>query len=393
VPSGGPWGRCSRVWSRGGIDSGFGVKQLAARIDLQIRRVAEGSAKVADRLRREVLYFVAICAPVGPQVQAVQRAFKLWGLIPTAEVLSADVVRLQPLLREAREQLNGAKDSWLKAASGRAENLPKLKQTLVSVHAKAADIHNGALMKLTAALVERLDKMPVSGVSEPVAMEYATALLLAESAFENHSNLSEDFPKQVDAMLERLDAARQGRLSPTSVAPMLDEMSKRAQERVLLAQVGREIQANLRHMEQVARCIFPRQQQARGSCDTGQGQRADSRCAADPRPHRSRSPARAVPAADRDLRQSGNSRQQRRSRAAGRIAVRSRLLHRSGRAAASRPRPADRAADRQAPGRNASAGCRARFGRGRGRRAARRAAAARRGGASRAQRRRRTRGP
>ena len=217
----------------GGIDSGFGVKQLTARIDLQIRRVAEGSAKVADRLRREVLYFVAICAPVGSQVQAVQRSFKLWGLIPTAEVLSADVVRLQPLLREAREQLNGAKDAWLKAASGRAENLPKLKQTLVSVHAKAADIHNGALMKLTAALVERLDKMPASGVPEPVAMEYATALLLAESAFENYSNLSEDFPKQVDAMLARLDAARQGKLSPTAVAPMLDEMSKRAQERVL----------------------------------------------------------------------------------------------------------------------------------------------------------------
>ena len=239
-----------------GLDAGFGVKQLAARIDLQIRRVSEGSAKVADRLRREVLYFAAICAPVGPQVQAVQRAFKLSGLIPSAEVLSADVVRLQPLLREAREQLAGAKDAWLKAASGRAENLAKLKQTLASVHAKAAEIHNGALMKLTAALVERLDKMPSSGVSEPVAMEYATALLLAESAFENYSNLSPDFPKQVDAMLARLDAARQGLPSAAGGVPMLDEMSKRAQERVLLAQVGREIQANLRHMEQVLDGFF-----------------------------------------------------------------------------------------------------------------------------------------
>jgi chemosensory pili system protein ChpA (sensor histidine kinase/response regulator) len=239
-----------------GLDAGFGVKQLTARIDLQIRRVAEGSAKVADRLRREVLYFVAICAPVGPQVQAVQRAFKLSGLIPSAEVLSADVVRLQPILREAREQLAGAKDSWLKAASGRAENLPKLKQTLVSVHAKAADIHNGALMKLTAALVERLEKMPASGVPEPVAMEYATALLLAESAFENYSSLSADFPRQVDAMLARLDAARQGRAAAGAGAPMLDEMSKRAQERVLLAQVGREIQVNLRHMEQVLDAFF-----------------------------------------------------------------------------------------------------------------------------------------
>ncbi len=239
-----------------GLDRGFGVKQLTARIDLQIRRVAEGSAKVADRLRREVLYFVAICAPVGPQVQAVQRAFNLSGLIPSAEVLSADVVRIQPLLREAREQLSGVKDAWLKAASGRAENLPKLKHTLASVHAKAAEIHNGTLMKLTAALVERLDKMPTTGVSEPVAMEYATALLLAESAFENYSTLSTDFPQQVDAMLARLDAVRQGRVPTSEGVAMLDEMSKRAQERVLLAQVGREIQANLRHMEQLLDAFF-----------------------------------------------------------------------------------------------------------------------------------------
>ena len=60
-----------------GVESGFGVKQLCGRVDLQIRRFVEGSAKVADRMRREVLYYVAISAPVGPQVQAVQRAFRL----------------------------------------------------------------------------------------------------------------------------------------------------------------------------------------------------------------------------------------------------------------------------------------------------------------------------
>jgi chemosensory pili system protein ChpA (sensor histidine kinase/response regulator) len=98
--------------------------------------------------------------------------------------------------------------------------------------------------------------MPASGVPEPIAMEYATALLLAESAFENYSNLSQDFPKQVDAMLARLDAARQGRAAAAGGATMLDEMSKRAQERVLLAQVGREIQVNLRHMEQVLDAFF-----------------------------------------------------------------------------------------------------------------------------------------
>ena len=37
---------------------------------------------------------------------------------------------------------------------------------------------------------------------------------------------------------------------------MLDEMARRAQERLLLAQVAREIQANLRHMEQVLDAFF-----------------------------------------------------------------------------------------------------------------------------------------
>ena len=105
----------------GALERSFGAKQLVARIDMQIRRVTEGSAKVADRLRREVLYYVATAQPGSQKVEAVQRAYHLGALIPTAEALDADVVRLQPLLRDARDQLASAKDAWLKAASGRAD--------------------------------------------------------------------------------------------------------------------------------------------------------------------------------------------------------------------------------------------------------------------------------
>ena len=240
-----------------GLEPGFGVKQLAARIDLQVRRVVEGSGKVADRLRREVLYYVAIAAPVVPSVKDVQRTFRLAELIPSAEVMNADLVRIQPLLREARDHLATAKDAWLKFTSGRAENLPKLKQTMVAVHRIAAEIGNGALMKLSSSLVERLDRLPAGGTPEPLAMEYATGMLLAENAFENYASINADFPKQVDLMLERLDAATAARpMHAEAGAPLLDEMSRRAQERVLLAQVGREIQANLRHIEQVLDAFF-----------------------------------------------------------------------------------------------------------------------------------------
>ncbi len=241
----------------GGLDPGFGAKQLAARIDLQIRRVVEGSSKVADRLRREVLYYVAVSVPVASTVQAVQKAFGLAALIPSAEALNADLVRLHPILREAREQLGAAKDMWLKVTTGRAESLPNLMRTLDAVHADAVEIGNPALMKLTGSLVARLEKMPPSGnVTEPVAMEYATAMLLAENAVEKFGNLSSEFPKQVEAMLARLDAAQASRPIPAATAPILDEMFRRAHERVLLTQVAREIQVNLRRMEQVLDAFF-----------------------------------------------------------------------------------------------------------------------------------------
>ncbi len=237
-----------------GVDAGFGVKQLCGRIDLQIRRFIEGSTKVADRMRREVLYYVAISAPVGPQVQAVQRAYRLPGFIPTAEVLSADVVRVQPHLREARDLLTTAKDLWLKLTGGRAESLPKLKQTLSALRDKSAAIGEASLSTLATALASRLDKLATGAIPDALAMEYATGLLLAESAIENFASLSADFPRQVEAMIARLDAAQENRPAPP--APMLDEMARRAQERLLLAQVAREIQANLRHMEQVLDAFF-----------------------------------------------------------------------------------------------------------------------------------------
>ena len=63
------------IVDEGALERSFGAKQLVAAIDMQIRRVTEGSAKVADRLRREVLYYVATAQPGRPQVEAVQRAY------------------------------------------------------------------------------------------------------------------------------------------------------------------------------------------------------------------------------------------------------------------------------------------------------------------------------
>ena len=145
----------------------------------------------------------------------------------------------------------------MKVTLGRAESLPRLRETLQSVHGNAAEIGNEALTRLTSSLISRLDAMPPSGaVPDAVAMEYATAILLAESAVESRGGLAGNFPEQVAAMLSRLDAAQAARPIPAATGPLIDEIFRRAQERILVAQVAREMQANLRRMEQVLDAFF-----------------------------------------------------------------------------------------------------------------------------------------
>ena len=137
---------------------------------------------------------------------------------------------------------------------------------------------------------------------------------------------------------------------------MLDEMSKRAQERVLLAQVGREIQVNLRHMEQVLDAFF-RDNTKRADLATLAKDSAQIRGAlrilglAEADRLLELCEQQIATYADPDAPVSNDDLELLAESLSG-----PRLLHRGRRAAASRPRPADRAAHRQAPGRGAGAG-------------------------------------
>ena len=261
-------------WSVGGLLDGVAsnligttlpTKMAAARIDLQIRRLIEGSGKVADRLRREVLYFLA-SAPEGgevaPRLAQVQKLYRLHDLLPVPETVEeTEWARLQPLLRDIRELLSQAKDAWLRFTAGRKDSLPQLRQTLEALRSKGDSLRHVPLQELFAALKYAIDSMVTRGASETsegMAVEFATALLLAENALDGYRHLSADFPRQVQAMAQRLQAAALDLPPPdetTSIA-LLDDMARRAQERMLLSQVAREIQSNLRQIEQVLDGFF-----------------------------------------------------------------------------------------------------------------------------------------
>ena len=235
------------------------VNQISSRIDLQIRRLLEGAGGVAERLMRAALYHVAR-APLAltPRVAEVQETFALPALLPRAVGESAVPPR-DAVLRRLREALATTEELWGKVCIGSMASLPGFAEHARSVAALTEEIAHTDLKRLGQGLgaIASWLQEDASRYSDAVAMEVATAILLLQNAQESFKRLGMDFAQQVDLMVARLYACIGGQpVAGGDEVPLLDEMTRRAQEKLLISQVAREIQNNLAQIEQALDAFF-----------------------------------------------------------------------------------------------------------------------------------------
>src|SRR5216117_1317233 len=234
------------------------AKQLCNRIEQQIKRLLEGTPSVAERLMREVLYYVARAKPATARVREVQEAYHLSQTIPAAES-DGDAVEESPALKSAREHLTHAKDAWNKFASGNAPSLLAFRDSAAALKDDAEQLGNSDLTALAGEVVGVATWLTSNreNMSEGVALEVATALLLLENALAGLAHLSGEFARQAQLLRSRLEDCMLGKLRRSAPEiPLLDEMSRKAQERLLMSQVVSEMRANLRTIEQVLDAFF-----------------------------------------------------------------------------------------------------------------------------------------
>lgn len=233
------------------------LRKLSARLDTQIRKLIEGSTTIAERLLRDVLYQVAV-APAGSEhIECVRAAFQLDQQLPKTQHAADDEAK-RPIVAQLRDLLGNAKDDWNRFCSGTAAALPRFHQRVDESCVLAVQLgHEGFTLLVNAIsdMAETLRKDPLRH-DETVAIEVATALLLAESSIGAYPGLGEDFPLQVDAMVARLGALNRGESLQALALPQLDDIARKAQERLLMAQVVREITANLATIEQALDAFF-----------------------------------------------------------------------------------------------------------------------------------------
>ena len=246
-----------------------GVRQVATRVEQQLRRLADGSSSVAERVLREVLYWVARAGGVGGagaraaaslRALSARQAYRLEGSLPQ-EGPEPDISQRMSISLALRDSIERAKEAWSKYAAGIESALAAFAEHARAISERGTKLGNpdlAALMLEISRVAGHLEARPKTAITEPVAMEVATALLLAENAAENYRRLPPDFDRQVKVMLARLAVAVFGAETTGALptAGLIDEMTRRAQEKLATVSAVAEMKGNLHKIEQALDAYF-----------------------------------------------------------------------------------------------------------------------------------------
>ena len=231
------------------------VKQLFARINLQIRRLSEGSHSIAERLLRDALFFIARIAEPSPLAEQIQRTYQLNGVVPTDYTSRRYGQVDAATLLQAKEKLTQAKTLWNRIASGDATAAESYETEMRQLTEVGSQLGSSSLSKLLRELngIARL-----AGHSRPgdrLGLEMATSLLFVENALNNIGRLDDTFSTRADALTARLVSIVAGE-EPKEGAEWLDDMSREAQQRQTLGVIATEMQSSLRQVEKTLEEFF-----------------------------------------------------------------------------------------------------------------------------------------
>ncbi len=245
----------SEAVASGQVAAELYVKQLFARINLQLRRLSEGATGITERVLRDALFFLASVEHPSPRTLQVRSAWQLDGLVPhDYGKLRYGQIDLDSLVL-AKEKLNQAKNIWSRIAGGDGGLATAFELEMKELTEAGTRLNSAPLSRLLREL---------NGIARPAAharpgdglgLEMATSLLFVENALNNISRLPEDFPARAEALTSRLLSVVAGEV-PADSAQWLNDMSREAQQRQTMTALAGEMLTSLRQVEKTLDAYF-----------------------------------------------------------------------------------------------------------------------------------------
>jgi len=225
------------------------VKYVFARINLQIRHLAEQSNLLSERLIREALFLIGCAEDATPLMQDIRNAYQIDGLIPADyETKKYGLLDLDAL-DTAKQVLADAKQAWVRVTGGEdganvefagktrelAEASAKLKQPSLALvfHTVSALAQNG---------------IPAES-KDVLALEMASLLLFAENALEQIRQLPADFGQKSEVFASRLIAIQSGK--PLDSEESIAGAAPEKQQQRTVMQLAAEMESSLRQVERI----------------------------------------------------------------------------------------------------------------------------------------------
>ena len=239
----------------GQIDNELYVKQMFARINLQIRRLSEGSTSITERLLRDALFFIMRAAQPSAQLQQIRQAYRLDSPTP-ADLAHKRYGLIDPdALDAARARLVQAKQLWNRIDGGDYSAAAGFEQALHALAEAAGKLDKPPLAKLLRELNGIGRAAANARPGDRLGLEMATSLLFVENALAQIKNLPENFAERADAMTARLLSCVSGEPAPVAT-PWLDDMSRQAQQRQSIVALTAELQSSMHQVEKMLEEYF-----------------------------------------------------------------------------------------------------------------------------------------
>jgi chemosensory pili system protein ChpA (sensor histidine kinase/response regulator) len=238
----------------GQLTASLYVKQLFGMINLQIRRLSQGTAAQPEAMLRDALFFIATAGAdsAASTVLELRSAFALDGLAPQDyETRRYGQIDLEALER-AKAGITQAKANWDRLAN--AEIDPDLNiafhTALADVATECEKLNLPALSSLLRQLADVARKAESAGRSEELALEMATALLFAEHGLQHIRHLPDDFAGHADTIGARLLALVSGE-TPPEPAQWQQGLAQQMQQDDTVVALAGEMKTGLRQVEKV----------------------------------------------------------------------------------------------------------------------------------------------
>ena len=226
------------------------VKQLFGLINLQLRRLAQGTAGLPETMLRDALFFIAAADAPTPAAQQLRAAFALDGLVP-ADVETRRYGQVdQDALQGARTALAQARASWSRLAQADLDPAlgAEFGQALQDVAAHAESLKLPSLASLLRQCAAVARQAVASGRSAALEQEIGTALLFAETGLEQVRRLPDDFAGNAETIAARLQALLAGETPPPAAA---GDLSRQIEQGQTVAALADDMKAGLRQVEKL----------------------------------------------------------------------------------------------------------------------------------------------